>query len=131
MHTFGILDTGAPKTFRYIHAAIKKGAVPRSRIGLLLCDNPKTPVLDAAAELGVPHAYLPGKKESRDRWARDAFLKAGVETILLIGYLPKVGAPLLEAFPERIFNIHGGPLPRFGGKGMMNELTQQAVLDAG
>ena len=79
MHTFGILDTGAPKTFRYIHAAIKKGAVPRSRIGLLLCDNPKTPVLDAAAELGVPHAYLPGKKESRDRWARDAFLKAGVD----------------------------------------------------
>jgi phosphoribosylglycinamide formyltransferase-1 len=131
MHTFGVLSSGVPNTFRHIHSAIQSAALPNAKIGLVLCDKPGTPILAAAAELHVPCEYILEKKDAFDAKARDVFARAGVETVLLIGYERKVGTPLLKAYPDRIFNIHGGPLPRFGGKGMIHEQTQKAVVAAG
>ena len=38
---------------------------------------------------------------------------------------------VLSAFPDRVVNIHPGPLPRFGGPGMYGPHVHRAVLDAG
>jgi phosphoribosylglycinamide formyltransferase-1 len=38
---------------------------------------------------------------------------------------------VLEAFPNRVINIHPALLPKFGGKGMYGMRVHQAVLDAG
>lgn len=62
---------------------------------------------------------------------RGLLVKNNVELVLLVGYIPKVSPILLNAFPSRILNFHPGPIPRFGGKGMMFTLVQEAVLKAG
>ena len=42
-----------------------------------------------------------------------------------------VTAPILEALPERVINIHPSLLPKFGGKGFYGRFVHQAVLDSG
>ncbi|MDE2292397.1 MAG: bifunctional phosphoribosylaminoimidazolecarboxamide formyltransferase/IMP cyclohydrolase [Elusimicrobia bacterium] len=68
--------------------------------------------------------------------ACDAFLaaecqKADVDVVCLAGWMLKVTAPLLDAFPQRILNIHPALLPAFGGQGMFGRRVHEAVLAAG
>ncbi|PEN04962.1 phosphoribosylglycinamide formyltransferase [Longimonas halophila] len=51
--------------------------------------------------------------------------------IALAGYLKKIPAPVLHAYPNRITNIHPSLLPAFGGPGMYGTRVHRAVLDAG
>lgn len=53
-----------------------------------------------------------------------------VEYIVLAGFLLKVPENLIEAFPNRIINIHPALLPKHGGKGMYGMRVHQAVADA-
>lgn len=41
--------------------------------------------------------------------------RLGVDTVLLLGYTFRVTAPLLDAFPNRILNIHDSDLPKYPG----------------
>ncbi|MFU8860612.1 MAG: phosphoribosylglycinamide formyltransferase [Cyclonatronaceae bacterium] len=51
--------------------------------------------------------------------------------IVLAGYMQKIPANVIDAFPGRIINIHPALLPKFGGKGLYGIRVHQAVLDAG
>jgi phosphoribosylglycinamide formyltransferase 1 len=130
MYTIGILGSGVPKTFRHIVCATQTGEIPHTQVGIVICDRPNTPILEAAQELGVPGRYIARGKQFEPT-ARALLRAAQVDIVCLVGYLPKVGHTLLTAFPARILNGHSGPLPRFGGKGMIYSRTQAAVLAAG
>lgn len=73
---------------------------------------------------------------SKDYNNRDDFVRAminalesyEVDTIALAGYLRKIPPEIVEKFAGRIVNIHPGPLPRFGGKGMFGIRVHEAVL---
>jgi phosphoribosylglycinamide formyltransferase-1 len=54
-----------------------------------------------------------------------------VSLVILAGYLRKLTAPILEAFPNRILNIHPALLPSFGGKGLYGLKVHEAVLAHG
>ncbi|HEY7461640.1 MAG TPA: phosphoribosylglycinamide formyltransferase [Gemmatimonadota bacterium] len=55
----------------------------------------------------------------------------GIDLIVLAGFLRKVPAGVVEAFPFRVVNVHPALLPRFGGEGMYGERVHAAVLAAG
>src|SRR4051812_27850356 len=86
MHIFGILSSGVPNTFRHIHNAFESKILPNANIGLVICNRPNAPIFTAARELQVPYKYIQGKGETFDNLARDSFIEAGVQTVLLIGY---------------------------------------------
>lgn len=50
---------------------------------------------------------------------------------MLAGFLWKVPAKLIAAFPQRIINIHPALLPKYGGKGMYGAFVHEAVVAAG
>ena len=85
---------------------------------------------DAAKAAGLPTVTM----LARDFPSRDAFDQAvagtlvqhGVSLVCLAGFMRLVGAPLLEAFPNRILNIHPSLLPAFPGLD-----AQQQALDYG
>jgi phosphoribosylglycinamide formyltransferase-1 len=54
-----------------------------------------------------------------------------IDLIVLAGFLLKMPMPFIEAFPNRIINIHPALLPKFGGKGMYGLNVHRAVLAAG
>lgn len=53
------------------------------------------------------------------------------DLIVLAGFLWKVPEPIVEAFPEKIINIHPALLPHFGGKGMYGMHVHRAVIESG
>jgi phosphoribosylglycinamide formyltransferase-1 len=60
------------------------------------------------------------------------FLKQyNIDCIVLAGFLLKVSEVLINAFPDRIINIHPALLPRHGGKGMYGIRVHEAVAEAG
>ena len=59
------------------------------------------------------------------------FLKTEkVDLIILAGFLLKIPEELVNAFPNRIINIHPSLLPKFGGKGMYGKNVHEAVIAA-
>jgi phosphoribosylglycinamide formyltransferase-1 len=51
--------------------------------------------------------------------------------VVLAGFLWKIPANLVQAFPNRIINIHPALLPKYGGKGMYGHFVHEAVIAAG
>jgi phosphoribosylglycinamide formyltransferase-1 len=86
--------------------------------------------LQRAGEAGVEAIRLPSRgRPSRDEYDRalaDVLTARGVDLVCLAGFMRLVGAPLLEAFPQRILNIHPSLLPSFPG---LN--AQQQAIDHG
>src|SRR5207237_1124805 len=66
-----------------------------------------------------------------DRTLRDALEAAGVELVVLSGYLRQLGPQTLARYRGRVLNIHPGPLPDFGGHGMYGRRVHEAVIAAG
>jgi phosphoribosylglycinamide formyltransferase-1 len=98
---------------------------------LVLTNNPNAGVLVRAAEAGVP-----ARAFTREEFAEGTAILRIMESydigyIVLAGFMNKITAPLLEAYPKRILNIHPALLPRFGGKGMYGSHVHEAVLAAG
>ena len=57
--------------------------------------------------------------------------EAGVELVLLAGYMRMVKAPLLDAFPRRVINIHPSLLPAFPGLEAWRQALEAGVGKAG
>lgn len=54
----------------------------------------------------------------------------GIDFIVLAGFLWKIPETLIEAYPNRIINIHPALLPNYGGKGMYGNFVHEAVIAA-
>lgn len=101
------------------------------RVKLVVSNRRSAFVLERAARLGVPSACLT-KEEWADGRAVLALMKeAEIDFIVLAGFLARVPDCLLQAYPDKIVNIHPSLLPKFGGKGMYGEHVHEAVLAAG
>ena len=104
---------------------------PRARISGVLCNNPGAGVVDRCKRLGLPLYCF-----NRPAWQQTdglMHLLRGLEPdlIVLAGFLWKVPAEMVRAFPEKIINIHPALLPKFGGKGMYGMHVHRAVLEKG
>ena len=98
-----------------------------TKIVLVVCNNPKAGVLDIAAKENIPVLLIEKTKFSETGYAHE--LKSYVtDFIVLAGFLWKIPSPLINAFPDKIINIHPALLPAFGGKGMFGNAVHSAVI---
>src|SRR5258707_9656139 len=116
----GILGSGKGSNCRAILERIQSGdLVAEAR--LVVSDVMDAPILDMAREFGVENAYLPpGRFRTRlEPETEDQLVKmlrdAGVELVVLAGFMRVLHKPMLQAFPRRIINIHPSLLPNFPG----------------
>lgn len=116
---------------RAIAEAIVAGKLDAT-ISLLVSNRLSAPALDYAADCGIPALYIPtkGVESEADDKLHAALVEAGVELVILSGYLRRLGPKTLSAFEGRILNVHPALLPRYGGVGMYGRKVHQAVLDA-
>lgn len=102
----------------------------RLEVGIIISNRPEAQVHQRAARLGIVSLTL-SRETLTDGQALVQILKnKGIDFIILAGYLLKIPAELISAFPNRIVNIHPALLPKFGGKGMYGNNVHQAVVDA-
>ncbi len=128
----GFLASKNGSSMRAIIEAASTGvlaAEPR----LVVSNNKNAAALEFAAARGVPTLVIPtqGDPEAADRQLCESLEAAGVELVILSGYLRRLGPQTLGRYRNRILNIHPGLLPTFGGEGMYGRRVHEAVLAAG
>ncbi len=101
-----------------------------AEVALVVSNNAHAGVLIRAPRLGVPAIVLTAQ-EFADGKASGLLRTQGIDFLVLAGFLLKVPADLLQAYPQRIVNIHPALLPRFGGKGMYGMHVHEAVIASG
>ena len=116
--TLAVLASGRGGNFEALGLAAKRGEIP-GRIVALLCDRPDAPVLERARRLGIevvcpPVGRFRTRLEDERPWL-EALRARGVEVLLLAGFMRRLHGTLLDAYPERILNIHPSLLPAFPG----------------
>ena len=100
------------------------------KVALVVCNKPGAGVLSIATENNIPTLLI-----EKDRFLTgDHYLpelrKQGIDFIVLAGFLWKVPAGLINAYPRKIINIHPALLPKYGGKGMYGSKVHEAVIAA-
>jgi phosphoribosylglycinamide formyltransferase-1 len=116
----GILGSGKGSNCRAILERIRSGDLA-AEARLVISDVLDAPILDMAREFGVANAYLPpGRFRTRLELEIEVQLvqmlrDAGVELVVLAGFMRVLHEPMLTAFPRRIINIHPSLLPKFPG----------------
>ena len=116
----GILGSGKGSNCRAILERIRSGDLA-AEARVVISDTLDAPILEIAREFSVGNAYLPpGKFRTRlEPEAENTLVKmlreAGVELVVLAGFMRVLHAPMLKAFPRRIINIHPALLPKFAG----------------
>jgi phosphoribosylglycinamide formyltransferase-1 len=116
----GILGSGKGSNCRAILESIRSDKLP-AEARIVISDVFDAPILDIAREFSVPNAYLPpGEFRTRLEPAVEVELAhmlrdAGVELVVLAGFMRVLKSPMLEAFSGKIINIHPSLLPKFPG----------------
>lgn len=101
------------------------------KVALIVCNKPGAGVLNIAAKNDIPSLLI----EKERFFNGDSYLpllkEHNIDFIALAGFLWKLPHGLIEAYPQKIINIHPALLPKFGGKGMYGHYVHEAVLAAG
>lgn len=91
---------------------------------LVISDHEEAGILKKAKQFGIPALFEKGGKDFSERVA-EKLVAEKVQVVCLAGLMRLVKRPLLEAFPNRILNIHPSLLPLYPGK----EAWKQALDD--
>jgi formyltetrahydrofolate-dependent phosphoribosylglycinamide formyltransferase len=102
----------------------------RIKVSLIVCNVPGAGVLDIAEEKGIPSLMI-NKSDFASNGYVESLKNAGIDFIVLAGFLWKVPEVLVRAYPKAIINIHPALLPKYGGKGMYGARVHEAVIAAG
>ena len=102
-----------------------------AKIELVVCNKEGAGVLDIAKKYTIDTLLIEKDKFfNTDIYIRE-LQKRGIRLIVLAGFLWKVPSLLINAYPNRIVNIHPALLPKYGGKGMYGNRVHEAVIAAG
>ena len=124
-----IFASGAGSNARKIIEYFEKRGL-RIKVSLIVCNVPGAGVLEIAEEKGIPSLMI-NKSEFAANGYVESLKNAGIDFIVLAGFLWKVPEVLVRAYPKAIINIHPALLPKYGGKGMYGARVHEAVITAG
>ena len=136
MISLGVLGSGSGSNLQAILDAIDAGTL-EAEVVLVLSDNPEGYILERARSRHIPTEVIPCEgfrtKFPLETQAAVAeqLLSAGVDLVCLAGFMRLVKRPLLDAFPERILNIHPSLLPAFPGMEAWKQALEAGAPEGG
>lgn len=114
----GVLVSGGGTNLQSIIDRCADGSID-AEIALVLCNNPLAGALERARRADVPHRVIDNReyagREEFDAAMVAALREAGVELVVLAGFMRLISTVFLDAFPGRVMNIHPALLPAFPG----------------
>ena len=130
----GVLVSGRGSNLQAIIDAIQDDRLDAT-IAIVISNRPEAAGLARARDAGIEAVYL-NPREHPDRDAYDGALvdvlrAREVGLVCLAGFMRLVGRPLLDAFPERILNIHPSLLPSFRGLDAQRQALEHGVRVTG
>ena len=119
IRNIAVFASGNGSNFEAIVRACKENKIEGATVSLLVCDRHDAYVLERAKRLDIkPFVFDPKSYSSKKEYEQnilDVLRANDIHIICLAGYMRIVGDTLLEAFPNRILNIHPSLLPSFKG----------------
>jgi phosphoribosylglycinamide formyltransferase-1 len=130
----GVLISGRGSNLQALIDAIADGRL-RARIALVISNRADAPGLDRAEAAGIETLVLDhkayGSREHFDAALAVALKSRKVSLVCLAGFMRLIGAPLLDAFPNAIVNIHPSLLPAFPGVDAQKQALAHGVKISG
>jgi phosphoribosylglycinamide formyltransferase-1 len=133
-HRLGILLSGRGSNFLAIAESVAAGRIQNAEITVVVSNKSDAPGLAAARERGLTSLAI--EANGRKRAEHDAAIVAAlrehrVELICLAGYMRLLSPGFIQAFPQRILNIHPSLLPAFPGLDAQHQAFEYGVKIAG
>lgn len=126
-----VLASGSGSNFQAIIDAIAQGDI-KARIAGLIAGKPGIGAIEKARKNDIPVVILKNPSDPDHSHRLLNYLNRwNPDLIVLAGYLRKIPDEVVEAYKNRIINIHPSLLPKYGGKGFYGEHVHRAVLEAG
>ena len=134
MLKIGVLASGRGSNFQAIIDEIEKGKLKAS-VEVLITDSDSAYAIERAKKHNLKYLFINPKefKTKDDFFSRiaDELRSSGVELVILAGFMRIVRKPLIDAFRNRIMNIHPALLPSFPGLHGQRQAVDYGVKIAG
>lgn len=127
----GVLISGTGSNLKAILDAIDAGRLD-AQVALVVASRPSAGGLAFAAAAGVETLSMSPEVYAADPLAADSVIahelqKRQVDYVVMAGYMRMVRAPLLQAFPNRVVNLHPALLPSFQGAHAIEQAWKRGV----
>jgi phosphoribosylglycinamide formyltransferase-1 len=130
----GIMASGSGSNFEAIARAIAHGQL-NAQIQVLIYNNPGIKAIERAERWGVPAVLLNHRDYKRrddlDTAIVEVLRQYEVEWVVMAGWMRIVTPVLIDAFPDRIINIHPSLLPSFKGARAVEQALETGVKITG
>ncbi len=130
----GILASGSGTNLQAFIDTVENGDIDAD-IAVVVSNNSKAVALERARNHGIKAVHLSNLHHPDDRELDLAFVtlfrKLGVNLVLLCGYMKKRGPDFVNAFRNRILNVHPALIPRHCGLGMYGIKVHESVIASG
>jgi len=100
-------------------------------ISLILSDNEKAFVLERAKKLKISSYVFSKNDLTQTKSVLQKLKEHNINFIVLAGFLLMIPENILNAYPNKIVNIHPALLPKYGGKGMYGNRVHKTVIESG
>jgi len=133
-----VLASGRGSNLQAVIDAIEAGTV-HAKIVVVISNKKEAPALERARRHGLsalfvdpkPYTGRPDSREAYDRELLDVLQRHDVDLVLLAGYMKIVTRVLVEAFANRMMNIHPSLLPSFPGLDVQKKAIEWGCKVAG
>ena len=130
-----VLVSGGGTNLQAIIDSVKNGEITNAEISLVISNNKNAYALERAKNAGIASMCIsPKDYASREEFhvALTKTLKdAGVDLVVLAGYLVAIPEMLVKEFPNKIINVHPSLIPSFCGVGYYGLRVHEAALARG
>ena len=97
-------------------------------IEAVFSNNAHAEVLEKAQKMGVNRFVFNNNQLTNSSDVLKQLVQLSPSLVVLAGFLKKIPQNIIEAFPNKIINIHPALLPKYGGKGMYGQYIHRAVV---
>jgi phosphoribosylglycinamide formyltransferase-1 len=130
----GVMASGSGTNFEALAQAIDNREL-NAEIPVLIYNNPEAKVKERAKKWNVPAILLDNRtykrREDLDRAIIEVFQQNQVEWVVMAGWMRIITSVLLDAFPNRVINIHPSLLPSFKGVRAIEQALESKVKITG
>ena len=131
----GVLVSGGGTNLQAILDAIDSGKITNAEVSLVISNNPNAYALERAKNHNIEAVCIfPKQYESREEFHKallEKLKESGVELIVLAGFLVAIPPMIVEAYPNKIINIHPSLIPSFCGVGYYGLHVHEKALARG
>ena len=132
--TFGVLVSGNGTNLQAILDAVAQGRL-EARVGIVISNKADVPALERARRAGVPSVVISHQgqpsREAFDAELVRALRGAGVDWVVLAGFMRLLTPVFLQAYAGRVVNVHPALLPAFPGVNAQRQALEHGVKISG